>query len=120
MEVPGANLRSSIIFLLLLCVSAAIGFFINSRLPERHQSRNSMELVQVAITLLVTFAAIVLGLLTTSVKAGFDTAEDARGLYAADLAEMDRCLRDYGAETEPHPRAAPRLRRRRHRQHLAG
>ena len=59
-----------------------------------------MELVQVAITLLVTFAAIVLGLLTTSVKAGFDAAADARGAYAGQLAQMDRCLRDYGPETQ--------------------
>ncbi len=100
MEVPGANLRSSIIFLLLLCVSAGVGFFVNSRLPEQHRSRNSIELVQLAITLLVTFAAIVLGLLTTSVKAGFDAAYLARGTYAGELAQMDRCLRDYGPEAQ--------------------
>ena len=58
-----------------------------------------MELVQLAITLLVTFTAIVLGLLTTSVKAGFDDAYNARGDYAGQLAQMDRCLRDYGPET---------------------
>jgi hypothetical protein len=45
--------------------------------------------------------AIVLGLLTTSVKAGFDTAYNARGHYAGELAQMDRCLRDYGPETAP-------------------
>ena len=53
------------------------------------------------ITLLVTFTAIVLGLLTTSVKAGFDTAYSARGDDAAQLAQLDRCLRDYGPETAP-------------------
>ena len=80
--------------------SASVGFFVNSRLPEKHRSRDSIELVQLAITLLVTFAAIVLGLLTTSVKAGFDAAYLARGTYAGQLAEMDRCLRDYGPETQ--------------------
>ena len=58
-----------------------------------------IALVQITITLLVTFTAIVLGLLTTSVKAGFDTAYNARGDDAAQLAQLDRCLRDYGAET---------------------
>ena len=53
------------------------------------------------ITLLVTFTAIVLGLLTTSVKAGFDAAYSARGDDAAQLAQLDRCLRDYGPETAP-------------------
>ncbi len=99
MEEPGANLRSAIVFLLLVCGSASAGFFINSRLPERHRSRETLELVQLAITLLVTFTAIVLGLLTTSVKAGFDEAYNARGDYAGQLAQMDRCLRDYGPET---------------------
>jgi hypothetical protein len=56
--------------------------------------------VQLAIGLLVTFTAIVLGLLTTSVKSGFDAAYNARGAYAGQLAQLDRCLRDYGPETQ--------------------
>ena len=84
-----------------MCGSATLGFFIHSRLPERHRSPESIALVQVMITLLLTFTAIVLGLLTTSVKAGFDAAYAARGADAAQLAQLDRCLRDYGPETEP-------------------
>jgi len=91
----------SVLLFLILCASSALGFFAHFRLPERHRSAQSMALVQLAITLLVTFTAIVLGLLTTSVKAGFDAAYDARGEYAAELAQMDRCLRDYGPETAP-------------------
>jgi hypothetical protein len=94
-----SNLLSSLFLLVLLSLSAGLGFFANSRLPERHRTPDSMELVQLANTLLVTFTAIVLGLLTTSVKAGFDDAYNARGDYAAQLAQMDRCLRDYGPET---------------------
>jgi hypothetical protein len=92
---------SSLFVLILLCASAAVGFFVNSRLPERHRSRDSIELVQLAISLLVTFTAIVLGLLTTSVKSGFDAAYNARGAYAGELAQLDRCLRDYGPQTQP-------------------
>jgi hypothetical protein len=95
------NLWSSLFLLVLLCASAGVGFFVNSRLPEEHRSRESIELVQLANTLLVTFTAIVLGLLTTSVKVGFDAAYNARGDYAGQLAQMDRCLRDYGPETAP-------------------
>jgi len=95
------NFGSSFFLLLLLCASAALGFFVNARLPEKHKSRDSIELVQLAITLLVTFTAIVLRLLTTSVKSGFDAAYNARGAYAGQLAQIDRCLRDYGAETQP-------------------
>jgi hypothetical protein len=91
----------SVLLFLILCASSALGFFVYFRLPERHRSAQSMALVQLAITLLVTFTAIVLGLLTTSVKAGFDAAYNARGQYAAALAQMDGCLRDYGPETAP-------------------
>jgi len=91
----------SLIVFAAMCGSAALGFFIHSHLSEKHRSSESIALVQLTITLLVTFTAIVLGLLTTSVKAGFDAAYTARGDDAAQLAQLDRCLRDYGPETAP-------------------
>jgi len=92
---------SAPLLLILLLAAAAVGYFVRSRLPERHRARDSIELVQLTISLLVTFTAIVLGLLTTSVKAGFDAAYNARGTYAAQLAQLDECLRQYGPETQP-------------------
>ena len=92
---------SGLVLLVLLALSSWAGFFAHSRLPKRHWTPESMELVQLANTLLVTFAAIVLGLLTTSVKSGFDQAYAARGDYAGQLAQLDRCLRDYGREAAP-------------------
>ena len=89
----------SVMLFAILCASAGVGFFIHPRLPERHRSPQSIALVQLAIALLVTFTAIVLGLLTTSVKAGFDEAYNTRGGYAGRLAALDRCLRDYGPDT---------------------
>jgi hypothetical protein len=90
--------NSAIVFA-ILCASAALGFFVHRHLPERHRSAESIALLQLVVSLLVTFTAIVLGLLTTSVKAGFDAAYNARGDDAAQLAQLDRCLRDYGPET---------------------
>ena len=92
---------NSVLLIAILCASSILGFFVHRRLPERHRSAQSIALVQLAISLLVTFTAIVLGLLTTSVKQGFDDAYNARGDYAAQLAQMDRCLSDYGPETAP-------------------
>jgi hypothetical protein len=94
------DIFATLLLLVLLCAAAAGGYFLKTRLPERHRSRDSFELVQLTINLLVTFTAIVLGLLTTSVKSGFDAAYSARGHYAAALAQMDKCLRDYGSETD--------------------
>jgi hypothetical protein len=95
------NPINSVVLFAILCASSILGFVVHFRLPERHRSPQSMALVQLAISLLVTFTAIVLGLLTTSVKQGFDAAYNARGEYAAQLAQMDRCLKDYGTETAP-------------------
>jgi len=95
------ELWTAALLLILLLAAAAAGYYVKSRLPEKHRSRDSLELVQLTINLLVTFTAIVLGLLTTSVKAGFDAAYDARGTYAAQLAQLDECLRQYGPETQP-------------------
>jgi hypothetical protein len=92
---------NSVIVFIATCASATLGFFTHSRLSERHRSSESIALVQIMITLLVTFTAIVLGLLTTSVKAGFDAAYSARGDDAAQLAQLDRCLLEYGSETAP-------------------
>ena len=94
------DLWTTALLLFLLLGAAGLGYFIKSRLPERHRAHESLELVQLTINLLVTFTAIVLGLLTTSVKAGFDSAYNARGAYASELAQIDECLRQYGPETD--------------------
>jgi len=85
----------------LLLAATGLGMFINGRLHERHRTPESKELINLAISLQVTFTAIVLGLLTSSVKTGFEAAYQARGAYAGQLVQLDRCLRDYGAQTAP-------------------
>jgi hypothetical protein len=52
------------IVLAILVASAAVGLFIRSLLPEKHRSRETVEIVQLIITMLVTFASLVMGLLT--------------------------------------------------------
>ena len=94
------DLGSAALLLVLLLGAAGAGYFVRSRLPEKHRSQELLILVQLTINLLVTFTAIVLGLLTTSVKAGFDSAYNARGTYAAELAQLDEYLREYGQETD--------------------
>jgi len=92
-------LAPPLLIFFVLCASAALGFIINGRLHERHRTPDSIDLVHLAIGLLVTFTSIVLGLLTSSVKTGFENAYQARGVYAGQLTQLDRCLADYGPET---------------------
>src|ERR1700761_2028526 len=96
-----SEMWAPLVVFLLLMFAVSVGFFANSRLADRHRSPESIELIHLAITLQVTFTAIVLGLLTSSVKTGFETAYTARGLYAGQLAQLDRCLRNYGPATAP-------------------
>src|ERR1700722_5098722 len=104
MDAPGeSQLRetiSGLVVFVLLCASAALGMFVRPRLPEQHRSRETTELMQITIGLLVTFAALVLGLLTASVKQRYDHAAQDRQGYALELTLMDQCLRDYGPGTE--------------------
>jgi hypothetical protein len=85
----------------LLTASALLGRAIRPRLPEEHRNRDTIETMQIIIGMLVTFTALVLGLLTTSVKTAYDKAGHDLQDYALDLTELDRCLRNYGPDAEP-------------------
>jgi Protein of unknown function (DUF4239) len=89
------------IVLLVLLGSSVLGFSIRPLLSERHRSREVIDFVQLVVAMLVTFAALVLGLLTSSVKGSFDkVGNQLRGL-AIEIIQLDRSLREWGAETEP-------------------
>ncbi len=90
------------LLLFVVLVGSAWGCMKLQRLlPEHHRSRETFDFVRLVITMLVTFAALVLGLLTTSVKANFDrVADDVRG-YATQIIDLNRMLVAYGPETQP-------------------
>ena len=83
----------------VLCAAAALGSYVKAKLPEKHRSPETMALVQVTISLLVTFTSIVLGLLTGAVATEFQQASRNDGVFAGQLVQVDQCLRDYGPET---------------------
>jgi hypothetical protein len=96
-----SELSGAATLLLILLGSSALGVFVRRFLSERHRTQETTDLVRLVVTMLVTFAALVLGLLTSSVKASFDTVDnDLRGL-AIQLIQLDRSLRVYGSETLP-------------------
>ena len=70
------NVPDATIVLLALVASGMLGQFIRPVLRERHLSRESIDAVQLVIGMLVTFAALVLGLLTASVKTSFDATDE--------------------------------------------
>jgi hypothetical protein len=82
-----------------LLMSAGAGFALRTRLSAAHRSPETRNLVELTTTMLLTFTALVLGLLTTSTKASFDLTDARFRTYAASLIHMDHLLVAYGPQT---------------------
>ena len=95
-----AELWSTLIVFALLSGCAWLGRFVRPRLPESHRARETVEIMQTMVGMLVTLAALVLGLLTASVRSGYDGARHDRQQYALQISGLDRCLRNYGPEAD--------------------
>lgn len=87
--------------LLVLLGSCVLGLAVRPLLSERHRSREVIDFVQLVVAMLVTFAALVLGLLTSSVKSSFDNVGTDLNRLSIDLIRLDQCLREWGDETAP-------------------
>jgi hypothetical protein len=89
------------LFLLAMMGCFGIGLWAQRILREHHRSRDSVDSIRVVITLLVTFAALVLGLLISSTQARFATLEAGLRGLSIDIVELDHRLRAYGPATDP-------------------
>lgn len=85
----------------LLLASSGAAMVLRRFLPERHRSAEAIQLVQLVGTMLVTLAALVLGLLTTSVKASFTSIDNDLRSLSVGIIELDQRLREYGPEVDP-------------------
>lgn len=93
-----AEILAAFTFCALLSASAIFGVKLRGWLSEEHLSERTMEALRLVTSLLVTFAALVLSLQLSSVKGGFDKAYRDRNADAAQLAQLDECLRSYGPD----------------------
>jgi hypothetical protein len=80
--------------------SALLGLFLRAALPDHHLSSESKDVVKLAMGLIATMAALVLGLLTASAKSSFDVQNAEIVHSAADIIRLDRALARYGPETK--------------------
>jgi hypothetical protein len=96
-----SELGDAVILLLLLLGGSVLGMAVRPLLSERHRSRETTDLIQLVMTMLVTFAALVLGLLTSSVKTSFDTVDSDLRTFAIELIQLDRSLSQYGSDADP-------------------
>jgi hypothetical protein len=73
---------------------------LSRRLPEDHLSADTKETVKLAMGLLATMSALLLGLLVASAKASYDNARSEVILMAAKVVFLNRVLVGYGPEAE--------------------
>ena len=81
---------------LILLVSAAAGWVAQRWLRERHITPASVDSIRLLMGMLLTFSALVLGLLTSTAKQRFDGYNSDLSAFGSDLIELDHRLRVYG------------------------
>jgi hypothetical protein len=79
--------------------AALLGRRVRRYLPEDHLNADSRDAVKLAMGLVATMTALVLGLLVSSAKEGYDTKRSVVIQMAAKVAFLDRVLVLYGPET---------------------
>lgn len=90
---------ASIVFACVFA-SALLGMLLRATVPGDHLNPDSKDVVKLAMGLLATMAALVLGLLTASAKSSFDTWDNEVKESAAKIILLDRVLAQYGPETK--------------------
>ena len=89
---------SLVVFVWVFCM-ALLGLELRKRLPAEHLSEESTGSIKLAIGLIATIAALVLGLLISSAKSSFDQVNGDLVRNAVNIIRLDRTLAQYGPET---------------------
>jgi hypothetical protein len=82
--------------LALVLASSALGMFLEGRLHETHRRRETTDAIRLIMAIVVTFTALVLGLVTSSVKSSHDLFDARLRGFASDIIELDLRLKEYG------------------------
>ncbi len=90
----------AVILFVCLVGAALLGRLVHRYLPEDHLSDSSKDAVKLAMGLVATMTALVLGLLVSSAKEAYDTKRSEVIQMAAKVAFLDRVLRLYGPEAD--------------------
>ena len=88
----------SIVFACLIG-GTLLGIAFRGALPEHHLGADTKETVKLAMGLVATMTALVLGLLIASAKGSYDTQSTELTEMSAKVVVLDRMLAHYGPET---------------------
>ena len=78
---------------------ALAGMLLAAVLPKHHLNADSKDVVKVAMAMIATVTALVLGLLIASAKSSFDNKDTEIKRVAARIILLDRTLAQYGGQT---------------------
>ncbi len=92
-----SSLTASILLAALVAV-VLLGRSVRRHLPDHHLSADSKDAVKLAMGLVATMTALLLGLLVSSAKGTYDTQRTEVIQMAAKVAFLDRVLAAYGSE----------------------
>src|SRR5262245_11242525 len=77
-----------------------VGMALRKLLPDQHLDKDSGDAVKLAMGLVATMAALVLGLLTASSKSSFDSQRGLIAQLSANVTLLDRALAHYGPDAQ--------------------
>jgi len=85
------------------CIFAGtfFGIFVRRKLPDRHLSGDTKDIVRQGTGLIATLASLVLGLLIASANGKYETENSQIKLMTANIVLLDNTLGLYGPDTEP-------------------
>jgi hypothetical protein len=95
------QIAEAILYCALFLLAGMAGLVLRRHLPERHRDRDTLDFVRLVVGALVTFLAIVLGLLTASAQSHFDNVGNTYRHMAGQVVQFDDALRATGAAGEP-------------------
>jgi len=94
-----SELSISLVVCACVVCGALLGMYLRHALPPDYLKDDTRQIVNVAIGLIATLAALVLGLMVASAKSSFDARADEIRESGARIIMLDRSLRQYGPET---------------------
>jgi len=94
---------AAIATLVLLCLVGAVllGRWLNAVLSDRHWATGTQDTVKLALGLVATMAAVLLGLLVSAAKTSYDEQKHQVIEMAARISVLDRLLDLYGDDAAP-------------------
>lgn len=90
---------ASIVFACLF-TGTMLGFFLHGKMPQQHLESESKDTVRLAMGLIVTLSALVLGLLVASARDSFNQISGETMRMAIKVVQLDRVLAQYGPDAK--------------------